>query len=63
MSLLQAYRAKLLADLDEGRGIGPNAVCKLRRATDLSLSATKERVKTIGRSYGKPWWPLRDMYG
>ncbi len=50
MSLLQAYRAKLLADLDEGRGIGPNAVCKLRRATDLSLSATKERVKTIGRS-------------
>ncbi len=27
----------LLGDLDEGGGIGPNAVYKLRRATDLSL--------------------------
>ncbi len=37
MSLLQAYQAELLANLDEGEGIGPNAVCELRRATDLSL--------------------------
>ncbi len=37
MSLLQAYQAELLANLDEGEGIGPNAVCELSRATDLSL--------------------------
>ncbi len=36
MSLLQAYQADLLADLDEGEGIGPYTVCALRRATDLS---------------------------
>ncbi len=39
MSLLQAYQSELLADLDEGEDIGPNAVCELRRATDLSLRA------------------------
>ncbi len=50
MSLLQAYKAVLLADLDEGKGIGPNAVCELCRATDLSLWATKETAKSIGRS-------------
>ncbi len=50
MLLLQAYKAVLLADLDEGKGIGPNAVCELRRATDLSLWATKETAKSIGRS-------------
>ncbi len=37
MSLLQACQAELLADLIEGEGIDPNALCKLRRATDLSL--------------------------
>ncbi len=50
MSLLQAYQAELLADLDEGEGIGPNAVCELRRATDFSLRAAKETAKSIGRS-------------
>ncbi len=50
MSLLQAYQAELLADLDEGEGIGPSAVCKLIRATDLSLRAAKETAKSIGRS-------------
>ncbi len=39
ISLLQAYQAELLADLDEGEGIGPNAVCGLRQATDLSIRA------------------------
>ncbi len=39
MSLLQAYQAELLADLDEGEGIGPNTVCELRQATDLSVRA------------------------
>ncbi len=39
MSLLQAYQAELLPDLDECEGIGPNGVYELRRATDLSLRA------------------------
>ncbi len=39
MSLLQSYQAELLADLDEGEGIGPNAVCELCQATYLSLRA------------------------
>ncbi len=50
MSLLQAYQADLLSDLDEGEGIGPDTVCELRRATDLSLRATKETARSIGRS-------------
>ncbi len=50
MLLLLAYQAELLADLDEGEGIGPNAVCELLLATDLSLRAVKETAKSIGRS-------------
>ncbi len=42
MSLLQAYQAELLTDLNEGKGISPNTVCELCRATDLSLKAAKE---------------------
>ncbi len=33
MSLLQAYQAELLIDLDEGKGISPNTICELCRAT------------------------------
>ncbi len=50
MSLLQAYHAELLTDLDKGEGISPNTVCKLRRATDLSLRVAKEMAKSISRS-------------
>ncbi len=50
MSLLQAYQAELLTELDEGESISPNTVCELRRATDLSLRAAKETAKSIGRS-------------
>ncbi|XDV45554.1 hypothetical protein PO909_013639 [Leuciscus waleckii] len=50
MSLMQAYQAELLGDLEEGGGIGPDTVAELRRATDLSLRATKETAKSIGRS-------------
>ncbi len=40
MYLLQAYQAELLGDHNEGGGgCGPNAVCELRRATDLSVRA------------------------
>ncbi len=50
MSLLQAYQAELLIELDEVEGFNPSLVCKLRRATDLSLRAAKEMAKSIGRS-------------
>ncbi len=50
MSLLQAYQAELLTNLNEGKGISPNTVCELRRATDLSLRAAKETAKSIVRS-------------
>ncbi len=45
MSLLQAYQADLLADLDEGEGIGPDTVCELRWAKDLAI--LKGRIKTF----------------
>ncbi len=70
MSLLQAYQAKLLADLDEGEGVGPNAVCELHRATDLSLRAAKEMAKSIGGSMAALvaterhlWLNLRNIKG
>ncbi|CAM4592174.1 unnamed protein product [Leuciscus chuanchicus] len=50
MSIMQAYQAELLGDLEEGGGIGPDTVAEIRRATDLSLRATKETAKSIGRS-------------
>lgn len=45
MAILQAYQADLLKDLDEGEGVNPDTIRELRRATDLSLWATK-----LGRS-------------
>ncbi len=50
MSLLQAYQAELLTNLDEGEGISPNTICELRRATYLSLRTANETSKSIGRS-------------
>ncbi len=50
MSLLQTYQAELLADLDEGGGIGPNVACELRLATVSSLRVVKETAKSISRS-------------
>ncbi len=46
MYLLQAYQAELLGDHDEGGGCGLNTVCKLRRATDLSLRAMAAPLAT-----------------
>ncbi|KAL1276542.1 hypothetical protein QQF64_036165, partial [Cirrhinus molitorella] len=46
----KAYQADLLKDLDEREGQESDAVAELRRATDLSLRATKETAKSIGRS-------------
>ncbi len=36
--------------MDEGIGLTPEAVKKLRRATDLALRATKHTVRAVGRS-------------
>lgn len=50
MSILQAYQGDLLRNLDDGERVGPNKVWELRRATDLSLRATKKTARAIGRS-------------
>ncbi len=50
MSVLQAYQADLLKDLDQGQGLPPEAVTELRRTTDLALRATKQTAAAIGRS-------------
>ncbi len=46
MSVLQAYQADLLRDLDQGQGISPEGVAELSRATDT----TKQTAAAIGRS-------------
>ena len=50
MALLQAYQADLLGDLDRSEGVNSDDIRELRRATDLSLRATKETARAIGRS-------------
>ncbi len=48
MAVLQ--RADLLKEMDEGEDIRNDDVAELRRATDLSLQATKETARAIRRS-------------
>ncbi|KAI2657538.1 Transposon Ty3-G Gag-Pol polyprotein [Labeo rohita] len=50
MSVLQAYQADLLKELDEGEEIKDSDISELRRTADLSLRATKETARAIGRS-------------
>ncbi|KAL0167364.1 hypothetical protein M9458_039208, partial [Cirrhinus mrigala] len=50
MSVLQAYQADLLKELDEGAEISDCDISELRRTADLSLRATKETARAIGRS-------------
>ncbi|KAK2869830.1 hypothetical protein Q8A67_024222 [Cirrhinus molitorella] len=50
MAVLQAYQADLLKDLDAGEERESDTVAELRRATDLSLRATKETARAIGHS-------------
>ncbi len=50
MAMLQAYQADLLKDLDDGQGLSPDKVAKLRRTTDLALRATKQAATAMGRS-------------
>ncbi len=50
MAVLQAYQADLLKEMDKGEEIKNDDITELRRATDLSLRATKEIVRAIGWS-------------
>ncbi len=50
MAVLQAYQADLLKDLSTGGSIDEEAFLELCRATDLSLRATKQTARAIGRS-------------
>ncbi len=50
MSVLQAYQANLLKELDEGDQVSSNDIVELRRTADLALRATKETTPAIGRS-------------
>lgn len=50
MAILQAYQADLLGDLDEREQLYSEDIKELRRATDLSLRATKKMACAIGRS-------------
>ncbi len=50
MTVLQAYQADLLKDLDNGQGLSPDEVAELRRTTDLALRATKQAATAMGRS-------------
>ena len=50
MSILQAYQADLLKDMDNCEEVSADTIRELRRATDLSLRATKETAKSVGRS-------------
>ncbi|KAL0176406.1 hypothetical protein M9458_028736, partial [Cirrhinus mrigala] len=47
MSVLQAYQADLLKELDEGEEIRDNYISELRRTADLSLRATKETLSDM----------------
>ncbi|KAL0186202.1 hypothetical protein M9458_017872, partial [Cirrhinus mrigala] len=68
MSVLQAYQADLLKELDEGAEISDCDISELRRTADLSLRATKETARAIGRSMASLvaaerhlWLTLSDM--
>ncbi|KAL0147294.1 hypothetical protein M9458_057396 [Cirrhinus mrigala] len=68
MSVLQAYQADLLKELDEGEEIRDRDIVELRRTADLALRATKETARAIGRSMAALvaaerhlWLTLSDM--
>ncbi|CAM4608253.1 unnamed protein product [Leuciscus chuanchicus] len=50
MGLLQAYQADLLKEVDDSGEVSFDDICEMRRAVDLSLRATKETARAIGRS-------------
>ncbi len=68
MSVLQAYQADLLKELDEREQVSSDDIAELRRTADLSLRANKETARAIGRSMAAMvaaerhlWLTLSDM--
>ncbi len=68
MSVLQAYQADLLKELDEREQVSSDDIAELRRTAGLSLRATKETARAIGRSMAAMvaaerhlWLTLSDM--
>lgn len=50
MAIMQAYQADLLKDVSEGGEISADMISELRQTADLTLRATRESAKSIGRS-------------
>ncbi len=50
MSVLQAYQADLMKEMDEREAMSPDDILELRKTADLALRATKETARAIGRS-------------
>lgn len=61
MSVLQAYQADLLMDLDLGEGLSPGAVLELSCVIDLALWTIRKTVPWAARLL--PWSPWRGIYG
>ncbi len=62
MSVLQAYQADLLKELDEREQVSSDDIAELRRTADLSLRATKETAVPLGALW-LLWWQRRDICG
>ncbi|KAL0172229.1 hypothetical protein M9458_032540, partial [Cirrhinus mrigala] len=60
MSVLQAYQADLLKELDEGEDIQETDISELRRTADLSLRATKEMAALVAAERHL-WLTLSDI--
>lgn len=54
-AILQAYQADLLRDMNDYEEVSTDTIQELRRATDLSLRATKDLCQ--------PWWPQNVIFG
>ncbi len=50
MSVLQAYQADLLKEIDEREAMSSDNIMELRRIADLALRTTKETARAIGWS-------------
>lgn len=50
MTVMQAYTADLLKEMDKEEEIKNDDIAELCRATDLLLQATKETARAIGQS-------------
>ncbi len=52
MSVLQAYQADLLKEMDERKALSCDVIMELSRTADLALHATKETARAIWVVYG-----------